>query len=362
MIRRGIRKIKRIFTHDNIKPVLGDKPFGGPEESEYTFVMIVNKGYNVNIPNANSSIRLGFCRGFEQIGIKYRIVSVYDLEKQIESFTSPIIFLSCYDYRDLSRSMRKKLRNYKHFVWGAPNTGVLQNIYKKLNYDYAEDFGKNIFSTVSSSEPDFIWAPVPKSALENYSQWRDYGCRLESIPLACDTEKYFPSAEKKKFPDMDDAVFVGGYWPKKAIQFDLYLRPIENILKVYGYSKWPYKGFCGLLVENRERELYFSAKVSPALSEPHAEFTGDIVERVYKIMGSGGLAVPDVNRFYAELFTKEELFIPATTSEYYDFIYTVLKDEELNRKYRTNGYKAVIEKHTYKIRALQIAGFLGIKI
>lgn len=354
-------KLKSILLGNENKPVLGDKPFGGPLSSIYTFVVIVRQGYNVNIPNANSAIRLGFCRGFEQLGIKYRIISVYEIEKEIGNIDNPIIFLSAFDYLDMSKSSRKKLRNYKHFVWISPDYKYMKQVYARFNYPYSNALGEKIFRLVSYSEPSFIWAPAPPSALEHYSDWRKCGCRIESIPLACDTGRYFPS-EETDFKLMNDIVFVGGYWPKKAIQFDKYLRPLENKLHVYGYSSWPYSGYKGGLKVDQERILYSTSKISPALSEPHAEFTGDIVERGFKIMGSRGLAVPDVNKYYNELFSKDELFIPASIAEYYDFINEAIEDEALNRKYRLNGYNAVINRHTYRNRAEQILNIMNIKL
>jgi hypothetical protein len=360
MIRYLKNRVWRALYGDGDKPILGDKPFGGPQESKLTFVMVVRQGFNINIPNANSTIRLGYCRGFAQLGVKYRLISVHEIEKEIEKISSPVIFLSAYDYLDLKRSFVKKLRNYTHIVWGSPNYGLLSKVYGKLNYNYADDLGKSIFRKVCYSHPAFIWAPVPPSALCNYTVWQKYGCRIESVPLACDTTRYFPTVQIP-FEQMADLVFVGGYWEKKAIQFDKYLKPFENKLAVYGYSKWPYTGYRGLLDKEKEKELYCNAKASPALSEPHAEYTGDIVERVFKIMGSGGLAVPDVNRYYAELFSKDELFVPDSPKEYYEFINEVLCNKEMNMKYRGNGYSAVTKKHTYTERAKHILNLLNIK-
>jgi glycosyltransferase involved in cell wall biosynthesis len=359
MIRSLKNSIWRALYGDGDNPVLGEKPFGGPDESNLTFVVVVRKGFNINIPNANSAIRLGYCMGFAQLGIRYRIISVHEIEKEIENIPNPVIFLSVYDYTDLRRSFIKKLRNYTHIVWGSPNYGLLKKVYGKFNYSYTEDLGRDIFGRVSYSHPAFVWAPVPPSALCNYTDWQKHGCRIESIPLACDTTRYFPTGQIP-FEQMNDIVFVGGYWEKKAIQFDKYLKPFENRLTIYGYSQWPYSGYRGLLPEEKEKELYCNAKAAPALSEPHAEYTGDIVERVFKIMGCRGLAVPDVNRYYAELFTSDELFVPASPKEYHEFINEALHNKEMNYNCRERGFNAVMKKHTYTERAKQILNLLNI--
>jgi len=64
---------------------------------------------------------------------------------------------------------------------------------------------------------------------------------------------------------------VGGYRAYKNIQYDKYLKPYEDVLTVYGYNRWPYKGYGGLLPEDDEKVLYQNARVCPSLSEPHAE-------------------------------------------------------------------------------------------
>jgi hypothetical protein len=210
-------------------------------------------------------------------------------------------------------------------------------------------------------EPDFGFAPVPSSALEFYSAWQKMGLRLESVPLACDTTRYYPEPESERYADVKMA-FVGGYWPKKAIQFDKYLRPYEDILTVYGYSEWPYKGYSGLLPENDERVLYQNACVSPAISEPHAEVMGDIVERVFKIMGSSGLAITDVVPFYGELFESDELLVPDSVEEYHDMVHQALTDGDFNQRYRERGYQAIQDRHTYAHRARTILEHLDMGI
>ena len=78
------------------KPVLGTEASGGPNNSKYTFVFVVNPGYDINKTNASSSISLGFCHGFAEIGVKYKIVSVFDLIKKLPEYSNPIILESIY--------------------------------------------------------------------------------------------------------------------------------------------------------------------------------------------------------------------------------------------------------------------------
>jgi hypothetical protein len=151
---------------------------------------------------------------------------------------------------------------------------------------------------------------------------------------------------------------VGGYRAYKNVQYNKYLKPYEEILAVYGYDRWPYKGYGGLMPEGDERVLYQNARVCPALSEPHAEVMGDIVERAFKVMGSGGLAVTDVTPFYRELFSPDELMVPESIDEYHALVRLALSDDDFSRRYRENGFRAILERHTYAHRARQILNLL----
>jgi spore maturation protein CgeB len=146
--------------------------------------------------------------------------------------------------------------------------------------------------------------------------------------------------------------FVGGYWPYKAQQFDLYLKPYQEKLKVFGYSPWPYAGYGGQLPEKQEPSLYHQAKLSPTVNEPHVSLMGiDINERVFKVLGSGGMTITDATPAYREWFTEEELLVPTSVNEFHQLVNQLLTDEDFSRQYRNKGYQAVTTRHTYTHRA-----------
>ena len=350
--------VKRVLKPGSQRAVLGARPYGGPENSEITFVVVCRKGFHFQIPNANSTIRLGYCRAFAEVGVRYHLVDVFELNKVLPGLVKPFVFLSAYDYLDMGRTTRKLLRQVPHFVWVTPDIDVMKKIYAKYSIKYI-NIASKVYKWVSESEPAFVWAPVPPSALQFYSDWEKYGMRLESLPQACDTARYFPDPGNKHYEDVQIA-YVGGYWPKKAVQFDKYLKPYEELLTVFGYSQWPYKGYQGLLPDDSERLLYQNARVSPSISEPHTAEMGDILERVFKVLGSGGLTVTDVTPFYRELFSEDELLVPNSLSEYHNMISHALNDKDYNEQYRHRGYKAIMDRHTYAHRARTILSKLDI--
>jgi len=350
------RAIKRTLKPDAFRPVLGDHPYGGPDDSPITFVMVCREGFNINVPNASATIRLGFCHGFAQIGVRYQLISVFDLAQALPQLRRPFVFLTCYDYEDLDTQARKLLQNTPHFIWVYPWFENLEEVYVRHNLPDPR-LPESVVQRILDSRPSFVWAPVPPSCLTFYEEWQKRSQRVESIPLACDTTRYYPDLENRRYADVKMA-FVGGYRGYKNIQYDRYLKSYEDILSVYGYDRWPYKGYGGLLPDDDERTLYQNARISPALSEPHAEVMGDIVERAFKVMGSGGLTITDVIPFYRELFTPDELLVPASVDEYHAMVQQALRDDDFNHRYRKAGYRAIQERHTYAHRARQILNIL----
>jgi hypothetical protein len=284
---------------------------------------------------------------------------VQDIKKIIPGLRKPFICLSAYDYLYLNRSDRKVISSHPHFIWVNPWFRDLESVYARYNLPDPR-LPRFVVRKILNSGANFVWAPVPPSCLKFYEEWQKNGQRVESILQACDTTRYYPEYEDKRYSDTIMA-FVGGFWAYKNIQFEKYLKPYENILTVFGYNSWPYKRYKGLMPEEDERILYQNARVSPCISEPHAEVTGDIVERVYKVMGSGGLAVTDATPHYHEVFAKNELLIPNNISEYHEMVQYALNDTDLNRQYRDRGFKAILNGHTYRHRALEILRLLGIR-
>jgi hypothetical protein len=352
------KQVRRIISPQLLRPVIGEHAEGGPSNSRITLVMVCRAGFNINVPNANSTLRLGYCRGFAQIGVRYRLVSVYELGRILGELPRPFVFLSSYDYEDLDVAARKALRNYPHYIWVNPWFEGMDKLHAR--YDFPDNRTSALATRrILESGAAFVWTPFPPSCLAFLEEWRKHGMRLESIPLACDTERYYPEPSDRRYADVRVA-FVGGYWRYKNIQFDKYLKPYEDISTVFGYNRWPYKGYRGLLPDGDERVLYQNARVCPALSEPHAEVMGEICERAFKVMGSGGLAITDTTPFYRELFAPDELLVPRSVDEYHDMVRQALNDPDLSLRYRRKGYEAILARHTYAHRARTILTYLGI--
>lgn len=332
-----------------------------PGDGPATFVVICGAQFDQATPNAATTCRMGWCRGFEQIGIPYVLVSAFDLAKRIQDIPNPICWITGSDYLYLDKENLRALKNYPHVAWVST--------YFDGDADY---FRRNGFPNMSwnaplrrrilSSEPNFLFTLSAESRFGFYEGWLREGARLVSLPLACDVQTYANPRALSKFNDVEIA-FVGGYWPYKARQFDIYLKPLERHLRLFGYSPWPYGNYGGQLPEDEEGSLYSQARVSPVVNEPHvAAMSIDINERVFKVLGAGGLAVTDATEGYRDWFSPDELLVPSSPKQYRELISEILDAPESYTQIRESGRRAVLERHTYAHRAESLCRLLDIAL
>ncbi|MBX3012075.1 MAG: glycosyltransferase [Caldilineaceae bacterium] len=333
-----------------------------PYEASRTFVVICGSEFDQTLPNASTTARMGICRGFEQIGIPYLLLSVFELEKRLPELSNPICWISGWDYTFLNRANLAALKRYKHIVWVSTWFNDEGKFYQRNNLPN-NSWPKELNHKILSSEPAFVFTISPQCSFEYYDLWARAGVHLISLPLACDTAIY--RSDTTTWPEFSsvEMAFVGGYWPYKAQQFDRYLKPYQDRLTVFGYSAWPYAGYGGRLPEAKEPSLYRQAHLSPTINEPHVERMGiDLNERVFKVLGSGGMTITDAIIAYREWFDEDELLVPAGLDEYHAMVQQVLHDEDFNYQYRQRGQQAVLTKHTYTERARAILAHLDNRV
>jgi hypothetical protein len=294
---------------------------------------------------------MGWCRGFEQLGIPYAIVSVYELARRLPDLPNPLCWISGADYAFLKPAHLLALKQTSHIVWVNTWFDGADAFHAKHQLENTS-WPDKINRKVLTSEPALVFTISPQRSFEYYERWTRHGARLISLPLACDTSLYRPDTpDYPQFAGVQMA-FVGGYWPYKARQFDRYLKPYQDRLTVFGYTPWPYAGYGGRLPDEQEPALYRQARLSPTINEPQIEAMGvDLNERVFKVLGSGGITITDVAPGYREWFSEDELFVPGKEEEYHDMVERLLADDDLNRRYRQAGYAAVLARHTYAHRA-----------
>jgi hypothetical protein len=326
-----------------------------------TFVLICGGGFNQSVPNAATTMRLGWCRGFELLGIPYVLVAAQDIRHVLPTLPNPLCWVSGSDYRYFEDRDKSFLRQYKHAVLASTAFGDEEQYFSSRGYPNLS-CDANLRAQILATNPQFLFTLSSAEQFQYYQWWLSAGAHLVSLPLACDTVLYKHPRTDVDFSQVEVA-FVGGYWPYKARQFEKYLRPVAPRLTVYGYTKWPYGKYGGLLPSDHEGALYSQALVSPVINEPHVlEMNVDINERVFKVLASGGLGICDVTKGYREWFAKDELLVPESEAEYWEMMDRALSYPEEFFAIRSAGRKAVLERHTYLHRAQQFAKEFGLDI
>jgi hypothetical protein len=326
-----------------------------------TFVVICGPGFDQTVPTAGATCRLGWAAGFEQLGIPYLLLSVKDVAPRLPELPNPICWISGADYQYLDTSGLEALRRLPHVVWvdtWFPGEDTFREKYALPRNTLTDAVRKKILSSAAA----FLFTISPERSFEFYRGWTNAGARLVSLPLACDSHRYQPDPPfRAEFAGIDIA-FVGGYWPYKARQFDRYLRPIQERLTVFGYSRWPYAGYGGSLPNEQEASLYNQARISPSINEPHVELMGvDLNERVFKVLGSGGVSVTDAVPAYREWFTEDELLIPRSVEEFHEFVDMLERDPDMRQKFARRGAQAIQDRHTYLHRARSVLAALDVR-
>lgn len=353
-IRQGLKRAN--ITH----PTGTLDPFKG----KYTFVMVVGATFDQDRPDAMMTCRMGYCHGFESIGIPYRIIDVRDVAKVLPDLPNPICMLYAADLIGVSTSTIRALRDYPTGIWVQPWFKESRGFYAQHGMDYRVwTFNDARIKRILELEAKFGFTATVPSGLHYFDEWVRHGLKMISMPLACDTKVYCEShVAGDEFADIELA-FVGGYWASKGRQIDHYLRPWEKRLTIFGYSQWPYSGYRGLLPVNREPLLYRQARVCPVINEPTvALMKGQINERVFKVLGAGGCPVVDAVPAYQELYRKDELLVAESPEHFHELVRMLLSDEDMNERFRMKGRKATLECHTYIHRAREFLKACGVEV
>jgi hypothetical protein len=337
-----------------------------PRSGSATFVVVVGPAFDQQVPNAIVLILLGYCRAFETLGIPYLIVDIADVAAALPELPRPFCLIDGHDVHHpwVPGEALRALRRHPSCVWATPWFRDSDRFFASHDLDASVwDWAHEHRRRVLACEPRFVFTGTAPRGLGFFEEWHRNGVPAVSMPFACDTTLYTPDAPHRGEFDGVEMAFVGGYWPSKGRQIDAYLRPLEDNLVIYGYSEWPYRGYRGQLAPEREPSLYRQARLSPTINEPSvALLHGQINERVFKILGCGGVTVVDAVPAYRDFFSDDELPIADDPDDFRDRAHELLRGEPARERWRERGFKAVMERHTYVHRARELLARLGVNV
>lgn len=325
-------------------------------------LLVVGRNFDQRKPDAMMTCRLGYARAFEAMNIPYLLCDWRRLPETVTRLPRAFAIVFGSDVAEMDARAQAALRRIPSCVWVNPWFDGERDFFSGHGLEAGIWVWPEAHrAAILGLGAKFAYTATVPSGLKFFAGWAAAGLPVRSLPLACDTSLY--TAEGTEDPEFTevDLAFVGGYWESKGRALDRYLRPFEAELRVYGYNRWPYAGYRGQLSREREPALYRQAKVCPVVNEPTvALLKGQINERIFKVFGSGGAPVVDAVPAYRELFSAEELEIPADEMEFSAQVRALLADPERRRSVASRGRAAVLARHTYGHRAREILAGLGI--
>src|SRR5438132_547659 len=156
-----------------------------PNAAQTTFVVVCGAEFDQTVPNAATTCRLGWCRGFEQLGIPSLLLSVYELSEKLPQLDNPICWISGSDYVYLTHRNLKALTKCQHVVWVGERFRNAERYFDSLDFpDFS--YSENLSKKILSSNPAAVFTISPESKFEFYEGWMLAGAKVISLPLACD--------------------------------------------------------------------------------------------------------------------------------------------------------------------------------
>lgn len=178
-------------------------------------------------------------------------------------------------------------------------------------------------------------------------------------PHAADHVEYKPS--RLKNTNGIDVLFVGGSWGFKFHNMKKYINALQNVygdrLSIYGRG-WPEGYSKGVVTDRQYKALVKSARINlsfhePVQVRPFPVNSGN--ERIYKLLAMKRFVITDDNPLLHYHFDiPRELVAASSPADLVDKCQYYLKNPIAAERVAENGYRRVLESHTYKHRACRL--------
>ncbi|MEN8805517.1 MAG: glycosyltransferase [Wenyingzhuangia sp.] len=240
--------------------------------------------------------------------------------------------------------------------WGDHEKEVDKSIYNIL-YATKDEIETLKRLQDETGQISFVHIHYPKEALEQtHNYYESIGVKVASIMMCADVDSYASPTFDSNYAC--DIGFVGGYWPYKGQVIEPYLFPLlENVgeynVKIFGNQNWYVNQYCGLIKDNKVKDLFASAKICPNLSEPHAQKFGfDVNERIFKVLCAGGFCISDNVEGY-KMFG-DNIVIAESPRDFKEKVDYYLKNDSERNAIASKGRDFVLKNHSNQVRAMEI--------
>jgi len=341
----------------------------------------MNVLYHMPAPHtiyAGRTIAHGYKHAFLDLGHDFRFLTPDDDQESLLLKFKPDIFFTgvgpmTFKYLDLELLKRAKKNGTKVFVntpfWHSPLSKSRINEVPSLSEI------KDWVSLISSGAFGDVYYNICEQGDERMKGFEaTTGYKHHTLLLAADKTLIFP-----EYDDQFRAAvsYVGTYLPDKKAFIEEYVLPLKKKydLKLYGQD-WSqldrhlgflqkvgqYLNIPGLrslqkpkLQLEDERRIYSSSSVLINIHEEYQKKYGDINERTFKVLCSGGLLVSDNVPTLSKYFTVgKELVIAQSRDDWFEKIEYYVAHPSEGKKIGQAGRKKVLSKHTYHHRVEQI--------
>ena len=321
-------------------------------------ILISSDGYHAHYYQRMSWVNaFSKMHGVTVAGWDINSVSAFDAFDSFE----PDIFLG--QLYNLTPAVVKCIKERPHLKvglragdWGDHEKEVDKSIYNIL-YATKDEIETLKRLQGETGQVSFVHIHYPKEALkQTHNYYESIGVRATSIMMCADVDTYSNAQPDSNYSC--DIGFVGGYWPYKGQVIEPYLFPLlENVgeynVKIFGNQNWYVNQYCGLINDNKVKDLFFSAKICPNLSEPHAQKFGfDVNERIFKVLCAGGFCISDNVEGY-KMFG-DGIVIADSPQDFREKIDYYLDNECERVSIASRGRDFVMKNHTNEVRALEI--------
>lgn len=355
LLKNKIKPTKPILT----QPWFPAKP--GLEKGR-TLLIAVSNGFNQKNLRASTLLTLGYARGWTETCGPAKLIWEKDIIKEINSHENSVIYTNIHNYINWEKNEIKHLKRCD--IFSVVNVHPKKYEQFKKNNPLISDNDPFFYKgyneackKLMAAEPKFVCSFAGSAAIDWYKGWKEDGLNFEFLKLAADPFFYYPDSAPKKYGQIKMA-YVGGYWPEKAQAFEKYLRPFEDILHTYGYGNWPYKHYGGKLDIKEERQLYSNAGLIPLVTSPAGWDMAEVTERYFKAPACKAFCIADQNPGLKDVFTEDEIIQAKSPEHFAELVNDYLKGKIDTKYWRNKTYEAVMKKHLYKHRAMQIKNLI----
>ncbi|MEN7981982.1 MAG: glycosyltransferase [Nanoarchaeota archaeon] len=328
---------------------------------------------------AQRTIYQGYKDAFKDLGYEFfTLTSIDNLKETLEKINPHIFMTFSHNYYlkflDLQLLMeyRKKtgmVMFTKIDFWNSPMKWYRINEAKSLKYEK-----EKIKMIKNGLLGDIFHHNVEQNDLRMNGFTEATQKKFVTILLAANKKLIFPDYDEKFKADIS---YIGTNLPQKRKAFKEKLFPLSKKydLKLYGQD-WTLKDkLLGLIQKfgqyfnisflktiqkpklklEDERKIYSSSKICVNIHEDYQIKHGkDMNERVFKIPLCKGFQITDYVSCMDKYFNSDEIVYAKTKEEWFKKIDYYMKNPEKRKRISENGYKKILNEHTYHNRVKQI--------